>query len=188
MPEATSNNTITPTRRGFLSRAAGVAAGGTVLALATIPPAVAAAAPVGPSDASPELRDAARALDEAHERLKAAKARFNADDLKVHQWRMTNPEPLSKRGRKRWARKWREYQDATEGQSWRAQLEAERDFQGAQMAVARISPRDMRELALKASLSSVYDCVPQATYLSGTAPIGFSVAIDLVGLMNPVAS
>jgi hypothetical protein len=54
MAQATSNNSITapvdPTRRGFLSQAAGVAAGGTVLALATIPPALAAAPPGGPAD------------------------------------------------------------------------------------------------------------------------------------------
>jgi hypothetical protein len=38
---------VDPTRRRFLSQAAGVVAGGTVLALATIPPASAAAAPAG---------------------------------------------------------------------------------------------------------------------------------------------
>jgi hypothetical protein len=38
------------TRRRFLSQAAGVAAGGTVLALATIPPALAATAPASPLD------------------------------------------------------------------------------------------------------------------------------------------
>jgi hypothetical protein len=42
-----------PTRRRFLSHAAGVAAGGTVLALATIPPAAAAVAPTGTA-AKPE--------------------------------------------------------------------------------------------------------------------------------------
>jgi hypothetical protein len=41
---------VDPTRRRFLSQAAGVAAGGTVLALATIPPAPAMAAPAGPLD------------------------------------------------------------------------------------------------------------------------------------------
>jgi hypothetical protein len=38
------------TRRHFLSQAAGVAAGGTVLALAVIPPAAAVAAPASPLD------------------------------------------------------------------------------------------------------------------------------------------
>ena|ERR1700681_4466678 len=41
---------VDPTRRRFLSQVAGVAAGGTVLALATIPPASAAAAPAGLAD------------------------------------------------------------------------------------------------------------------------------------------
>jgi hypothetical protein len=38
---------VDPTRRAFLSQAAGVAAGGAVLALATIPPTLAVAAPAG---------------------------------------------------------------------------------------------------------------------------------------------
>lgn len=41
---------VDPTRRRFLSQAAGVAAGGTALALATIPPALAAASPASPLD------------------------------------------------------------------------------------------------------------------------------------------
>jgi hypothetical protein len=49
MAQATSDNSITApvvsTRRRFLSQAAGVAAGGTALALATIPPALSAIAP-----------------------------------------------------------------------------------------------------------------------------------------------
>jgi hypothetical protein len=42
-----TNTPVDPTRRCFLSQAAGVAAGGTVLALATIPPALAEHAPAG---------------------------------------------------------------------------------------------------------------------------------------------
>jgi hypothetical protein len=49
-----TNTTISrndaPSRRRFLSQAAGVAAGGTVLALATIPPVSAVAAPAVPLD------------------------------------------------------------------------------------------------------------------------------------------
>ncbi|MBP1297422.1 hypothetical protein [Bradyrhizobium elkanii] len=172
-------------RRALL---ASLAAAAPAAALASVPALSASAPPLGPSDASPELRDAACALDEAHERLKAAKARFAADDLKMSDWRENNPEPLSKRGRKRWARKWREHQEAIEGESWRAQLDAERDFRAAQMAVAGVRPRDMRELSLKACLSGVYDPVPLAGHLDGAAVIGFSVAFDLVGLMNPVVA
>jgi hypothetical protein len=54
MAQVDSNNTIAApvdqTRRRFLSQTAGVAAGGAVLALATIPPALAAAAPAGAPD------------------------------------------------------------------------------------------------------------------------------------------
>jgi hypothetical protein len=44
------NTPVDPTRRRFLSQAAGVAAGGTVLALATVPPAPAASAQASPQD------------------------------------------------------------------------------------------------------------------------------------------
>jgi hypothetical protein len=56
---------VDPTRRRFLSQAAGVAAGGTVLALATIPFASAAAAPAG-------LADPVFGLIEAHRTARAA--------------------------------------------------------------------------------------------------------------------
>jgi hypothetical protein len=175
------------TRRRFLSQAAGVAAGSTVLALAIIPPASATAAPAGSLDASkasPALRAAARALDEANDSLKAAKAKFTADDAKVSEWCTNNPEPLNGRALKKWRRKWHAYRDAAEiHESWAAQLKAEDDFRAAQMAVAKIKPRDMDELALKACISAIYDKV----YLGrGTeAIVGFSVALDLVSLTNP---
>jgi hypothetical protein len=53
-------------RRRFLSQAAGVAAGGTVLALATIPPALAATAPTGALDPAFALIAEKRAADIAH--------------------------------------------------------------------------------------------------------------------------
>jgi hypothetical protein len=54
MAQANTNNStpmpVDQTRRRFLSRAAGVAAGGTVMAMATIPAASAAVAPAGSLD------------------------------------------------------------------------------------------------------------------------------------------
>ena len=54
MAQANINNStsmpVDQTRRRFLSRAAGVAAGGAALALATIPPAPAVGAPAGALD------------------------------------------------------------------------------------------------------------------------------------------
>jgi hypothetical protein len=64
-----TNSTPMPaeaTRRRFLSHAAGVAAGGTVLALAAIPPAPALAAPTGLADPVFSLIEAHRTAVEAH--------------------------------------------------------------------------------------------------------------------------
>ena len=63
---------------------------------------------------------------------------------------------------------------------WQAVKAAEDDFRAAQMAVAKIDARDMGELALKACLSGVYDTVH--TSWPNSAVIGFSVALNLVGL------
>jgi hypothetical protein len=82
------------------------------------------------------------------------------------------------RARKRWARKWREYRDDTEGESWAAQLEAEKHFREAQMAVAKIDPRDSNDLALKAAVASVYDRVRLAG--GAVAVISYSVALDFL--------
>jgi hypothetical protein len=82
-PISQSDPVDATSRRRFLTNAAGVAAGGTVLALATIPPAPAIAAPASPLDAanaSPALRAAARGLEDAHEHLKEARAAFDATD------------------------------------------------------------------------------------------------------------
>jgi hypothetical protein len=57
---------VDPTRRHFLSQAAGVAAGGAVLALATIPPAPVLAAPAGLPDAVFSLIGAHRMAQAAH--------------------------------------------------------------------------------------------------------------------------
>jgi len=82
-------------RRRFLAQVAGAGAGGAVLALATFPPAPAAAVPASPLDpakAGPALRTAVIALDEAHERLKEANAAVSADDATVTKWRELNPK------------------------------------------------------------------------------------------------
>jgi hypothetical protein len=171
-------------RRRFLSHAAGVAAGGTVLALGTVSPQPSVAAPViaiDPANISPSLRASAIALGDAHDRLEAAKARFDAGDRRVAVWYDANPEPTGKRARKRWARRWRENHDAVVGQSWAAQLEAEKRFRDALIAVAVIKSRDMNDLAIKACLSGVYDKVHLSSWPSSAA-IGYSVALDLVAL------
>jgi hypothetical protein len=196
MPKADSVHSTPPTnspisqvdatsRRRFLSQAAGVAAGGTVLALAAIPPVSAVAAPASPLDAanaSPALRAATIALDEAHGRLKEANAAASADDATVTRWRELNPKPTGRRAVKNWERRYRDYRHSVTMDSWHALLDAEDAFRTAQMAVAKIDARDMRELALKAALSCVYDAVRLRAYHPNAAVIGFSVALNLVSL------
>jgi len=64
-PISQSNPVDATSRRRFLTSAAGVAAGGTVFALAAIPPASAAVAPAG-------LPDPIFSLIEAHQTARAA--------------------------------------------------------------------------------------------------------------------
>ena len=184
------NTPVAPTRRRFLSTAAGVAAGGAALALATVPPRpanAATASPLGPADASPALLAAARALDDADERLKQVKAAFKAVDAKADEWRELNPRPITgKRALKRWHRRITDYLDSIEEVTWEDNAAAEKDFRAAQVAVAEIDARDMRELAVKACLSGVYDRVSLSGHQS--AVIGFSVALNLLSLTNPVQS
>jgi hypothetical protein len=61
--------------------------------------------PLDPGNASPALRAAALALDDAHERLKEARAAFDAADLLPEAWRRANPEPTGRRALKRWERR-----------------------------------------------------------------------------------
>jgi hypothetical protein len=85
-PDATS-------RRRFLTKAAGIAAGGTVLTLATVPPTPALAAPASPLDginASPALRAAGRALRDVHKGLKEARAAFDATETLLEEWQRLN--------------------------------------------------------------------------------------------------
>lgn len=139
-----------PSRRRFLSKAAGVAAGGTVLALATIPPALAAAAPAATLDAtraSPALKAAVQVLDDALDRAKEARRAFDAADRLPGEWRKLNPKPTDRRAIKRWNRRGQDYYDSVLGPPWHALRAAEKDFRDAQMAVAKIDARDMGELA-----------------------------------------
>ena len=117
-----TNTPVDTTRRHFLSQAAGLAAGGTVLALATVTPMPAAAAmptdlAMSAAKASPELRTAVAALNESFDLLEAAKAVFTADDLKMAEWTELHPEPnpKNKRAQKKYWRRWRAAREVTGG-------------------------------------------------------------------------
>ena len=63
--------------------------------------------------------------------------------------------------------------------SWAAQMEAEKDFQKAQVAVANVESWAYHDIVVKAATSMVYDRVRLAS--CGTiAIIGYGVARDLI--------
>lgn len=110
-PEISTPMPALSTRRRFLSQAAGVAAGGTVLALATIPPAEAVVAPVG-ALASPDvdpifaLISRHRAEEQAYEAALVARDELH-DEERVQQlcdscweleWALANTVPTSVAG------------------------------------------------------------------------------------------
>jgi hypothetical protein len=81
-----------------------VAAGGTVLALATVPTLAKAAPPSLQAviDGFPALKTAARVLDDANEVLIAARAAERAIDDKLDLWSETHPFPQKRRAHSRW--------------------------------------------------------------------------------------
>jgi hypothetical protein len=177
-----SITSVPPSRRRFLAIAGGASA--TLAVVATQPALAAPGKTLDASKASPTLRAAVRALVDSNSSLEAAKARFNADDIEVSEWAINNPKPEGKRALKRWWRHWRENRDAVEGESWEAQLAAEKDFRAAQIAVANVIPRDENDLALKAAVAFVYDRV-QAGHHESIAIISYSVALDLLRSRMP---
>lgn len=170
MPEATSNYTTAPSRRSFLSRTAGIAAGGAVLAVAAIPPAAAEAAPVGqlgpsalvldPAGISQELRDLVRALQEADETLTTAVAAFDAEYELYREWQEQNPAPdgKSRRAMRRWDLRQEKYLEGSNFESARAaQVEAIRVHEAARKAIAQYRARDVSELVHVACLVTVFE-------------------------------
>ena len=183
---------VDPTRRRFLSQPAGVAVGGTVLAVAAIPPVARAAAPFGvlgpadPSNISPALLAEARGLDDAHGRVKAATAANDAANATFDTWALENPEPESKRGKRRWIKKANAYHRRVMAGSWQVLVDAESDFQAAQNAVAGVPAASLGELQCKAALAFVYEKVPLAR--GNRAPISRMVAFEFLQLSGGLSS
>jgi hypothetical protein len=172
------------TRRSLMNMFVGTAAvaGAATIAGTEILSDPAAAAPLEASETSPELRDAIVNVREAQEALEAAKKRFQDDDKMAAAWREANPEPKgpkSRRAQKRWWRKFREMQDATETESWHAQLEAENKFREAQTALAKVRAKDMNELEIKAAAAYIYDAERMSSY-GRLAIISYGVTLDLM--------
>jgi hypothetical protein len=181
-------------RRRFLSNAAGIAAGGTVMAL-SISPAPAAAVldgaalsgPSGPLDGSrvsPELRAAFQHLDAAHDSLKAAdEACRSASDL-YSAWLKRNRPPNARRAFRKWEARACKYQDEIGSEAACDALEqARKAFRAAQRAVAKIRVSDMNELATKASIALVYENRAERHLRYEHAIIAQMVALDIVALI-----
>ncbi|MGX1323721.1 hypothetical protein AB7M17_007174 [Bradyrhizobium sp. USDA 377] len=164
--ETSISTPAVPTRRHFFTQAVGAAAGGTVLALAAIPPAVAVAAPAGSAPAldatriSPELRDLVHALQGADDALTPAMAAFDAEYELYREWLEQNPEPpgKSRRAMRNWDRRQEKYMEASNFLSAQAaQVDAVRAHEAARKAIAEYRARDMNELVYMACLVCVFE-------------------------------
>ena len=161
-------------RRGFFSFAGSSAA----VAAAAIVPTMALAAPAGLPDAAkagPALKAAVIALDDAKIALDAASAANAAAVAKAERWEAEHPKPTSKRGIKRWWRKYHDHTHAVTEASWYGLLEAEKSFKAAQAAVARIQPADYNELALMGSAAAIYDRVDLSYGQKAIISYGFAL-------------
>jgi hypothetical protein len=131
--------------------------------------------------ARPVLREAVKKLADIHDELVAAKAWFDEADMKMAIWDNDNPQPIGKRAYKRWARRFHDAREEIVGESWDAQLDAERRFKDAQYAVAKIRPADMNELDLMATAAAIYD--KEYLTVGQQAMISYGVSLGLFGLM-----
>lgn len=170
------------TRRSIIAIAGGLAA--TVAVIQAKPAHAALGVVPDAPKASPALTAAVRALGDARDALEAGRAIHDGDEAKVARWIADNPEPASKRGKKRWNRKLRGYRDEVSEESWSALVDLARAYRTAQFAVAKIEPRDVDELMLMAAVAAIYDAVKM---LDGDGPaiISYRVALSYLRLYNP---
>jgi hypothetical protein len=153
---------VDPTRRGFLSNAAGIAAGGAVLALATVQPRAALAAPPAslPSlgDDFPAMVPAVVALEGAISRLKQASAAYFEIDARLEEWSRMHPMPLGRRKVQRWS-KWAHKVRAESGvcDAIDARNAALSAVHKAMQAVAAIVPQNSAQLTVKAALAVTFE-------------------------------
>ncbi len=165
-----------PSRRGFLAMTAGAA---------VVPVTVAIAAPASPLEGpySPALVDASRALQAAHDSLKAVRAVYEAAEAKRDEWERQHPAPKSRRGLRKWLKKAGKVSDALVRPSWLELLSAEQAFADAQLAFAKVVPANERELVMMACHAAIYDEVTLTR--RNTAPISRVVAYYLLKFRLP---
>jgi hypothetical protein len=172
------NTSVDPTRRRFLTVAAGASVASVgALTAAAMAPGIPAAVTIPP--ASPALRDAIRVLDGAHASLIAAQADNEEAEAMWTDWEAQNPQPASRKGQRRWFRRGADYHAKLTSPSWQALMKAEGVFAKAQTAVAAVPIVTVAELRTMATCSLKYDAVELVNH--NEAPIAQRVASEVFG-------
>jgi hypothetical protein len=176
-----TNTPIDTSRRRFLAVAAVASAvgAGTLAAAARAPNDVpqAVTAPRATQPACPELRVALHDLAKAHTILIGAQATNEEAEAMWSDWEVQNPQPASKRGRRKWISRGSAYHASVTAPSWQILMTAEGVFAAAQTAVASVSITGAADIEAMASASVVYDKVPLAR--GNRAPIAIMVADEI---------
>jgi hypothetical protein len=150
---STPPTNTSPTRRNILST---IAAGGAIAALA-----ISSSRANEPQAPSPIFAEASRAMAGVRERFSAAREATDEALNEVGAWERANPEPQSKRGRRRWNRR-REalWLSPAATAAWQGQLEAENAFREAQATVAGLAVRNRADLVASIGWPLISDRSP----------------------------
>jgi len=168
------------TRQRFLTVAAvaSVVSAGS-LAAATIAPSIPAAVTVPRVNppACPALRVALRDLAKAHTLLIGAQATNEEAEAMWTDWEAQNPQPISRKGRRKWIRRGSIYHASVTAPSWQILMTAEGAFAAAQTAVASVPITGAADVEAMAAASVIYDKVELAR--GNRAPIAIMVADEI---------
>jgi hypothetical protein len=96
-------------------------------------------------------------LEAARARLEESRVAYRAACTKIDRWEAANPQPASKRGKRRWLKRESAYCYAVSGEQWQDVLCAEVDFHRAQEAVAAIECAGPADLQLMIDASTAHD-------------------------------
>ncbi|MVT52124.1 hypothetical protein GPL17_16700 [Bradyrhizobium yuanmingense] len=162
--------------------------GSAALAGSNAIPMEAKAAPLGPEDASPELRAAVLRLQEAHDIMKQATEALDAAGARRKEWMKKHPAP-SGRAYRKWER-WDERVSKSLGvyDRYHEYDSARQAFNLARVAVANIEARDQRELVLKCCVAAIYEDGKQRYLrraMEGCQVISVSATWDTARLLDP---
>jgi hypothetical protein len=172
---------VDPTRRRFLTVAAVASVvSASTLAAATLAPSVVPVAVTVPrvtEPACPALRVALRDLAKARTLLIGAQATNEEAVAMWIDWEVQNPQPESKRGKRRWIKKGSAYHASVTAPSWQILMTAEGAFAAAQTAVANVPITGTADVEAMAAASVIYDKVELAR--GNRAPIAIMVADEI---------